>query len=160
MSGRWSVAIFTTCPNHPLPPSPPICENKGFGVGGAPQSQGALLGPGGGFKLIWVSLSFIFPTELSFSPDQNLYPRVLTAGIEGSNQNARDLRAWNAHHTQLRRCAGLERNAATNVEPSWILGPKLGENIDMMVIFVETKHTVLIKYYLKATFNKRVVDAT
>ena len=74
MSGRWSVAIFTTCPNHPLPPSPPICENKGFGVGGAPQSQGALLGPGGGFKLIWVSLSFIFPTELSFSPDQNLYP--------------------------------------------------------------------------------------
>ena len=78
MSGRWSVAIFTTCPNHPptLPP-PPICENKGFGVGSAPQSQ--KYPPGthkGGFKLIWGKLSFIFPTELSFSPDQNLYPRL------------------------------------------------------------------------------------
>ena len=163
MSGRWSAAIFTTCPKQPaVLPQYPIqyVRTKVSGLGVLPNRKVPSWDPVGGFKLIWGRFTFIFPTKLSFSPDQNLYPRVLTAGIEGSNQNARDLRAWNAHHTQLRRCAGLERNAATNVEPSWILGPKLGENIDMMVIFVETKHTFLIKYSLKATFNKRVVDAT
>ena len=151
MSGRWSAAIFTTCPKQPaVLPQSNMWEQRSQGWGVLPNRKGPSWDPVGGFKLIWGRFTFIFPTKLSFSPDQNLYPRVLTAGIEGSNQNARDLRAWNAHHTQLRRCAGLERNAATNVEPSWILGPKLGENIDMMVIFVETKHT----------FNKRVVDAT
>ena len=94
---------------------PPICENKGFGLGGStPNRKVPSWDPEGGFKLIWVRLSFIFPTGLSFSPDQNLYPPVLTAGIEGSNQNAGD--GMPTKHTQLCRCAGPERNATTNGE--------------------------------------------
>ena len=121
MSGRWSAAIFTTCPNLPraLPPTPThrpttnMWEQRFWGWG---RSRATLLGLRGGFKLIWGRLPFIFPTELSFSSDQEPLSLVLTAGIEGSNQNARDLRLWNAPHTQLCRCACIERNVTTSVE--------------------------------------------
>ena len=80
MSGRWSSAIFTTCPNHP---QHQYVRTKASGLGAHTNRKVPSWDPEGGFKLIWGRLSFIFPTELSFSPDQNLYPSVLTAGIEG-----------------------------------------------------------------------------
>ena len=39
-----SLLPVQSSPRYPRP----ICENKGLGVGGAPQSQGTLLGPSGG----------------------------------------------------------------------------------------------------------------
>ena len=149
---RLSLLPVQSTPRHHYP-HPPICENKGFGLGGStPNRKVPSWDPEGGFKLIWVRLSFIFPTGLSFSGDQNLYPPVLTAGIEGSNQNARGLR--NAHHTQLCRCAGLERNAATNVEPLLDFGTQTLQQIHYnwyndVLRPIET-HTVLVlwvKYY-------------
>ena len=69
---RLSLLPVPTSPEHyHLPPThrptTNMWEQRFWGWG---RSRATLLGLRGGFKLIWGRLPFIFPTELSFSSDQ------------------------------------------------------------------------------------------